>query len=263
MHRIRDAPRSALAGPSPQLALEAFLYTTATVVFARTGDRVTARIEGPLTDAGRVVGERDADDALHRAGFLHVYEQARHFHRLPLPMADAAEQRRVVTRAMTFLHSDGFATVCPPELLDATPVPSGDLGRMAERLWAADHSREALDVLAELTAPGDGVLVQISTVLSYIEELWRSLDPLFELDEALQMQELAGRASVLEHDLRHLYRDFADRYPSKPMVSAAARVQAAHAASPALSGGLTSAPARGEAPGAAARASTSDLARKR
>ncbi|WP_435127256.1 hypothetical protein [Actinacidiphila sp. bgisy144] len=165
-----------------------------------------------------------ADAVLHRAGFVAEVTHHGRVHHLPFGMTDPVEQRRAVTRAVDMLGSEGFAYAVEADLLDnSTPVPTdnevnlGDrLAHLAHSLSQAGHTSQAVAVLSELTAPGDGVLDQVANILDATADWWEGLgeaaDPLY----ADRLRRINQQMGVSFLEIKQLRSTLADRHTVHP-----------------------------------------------
>ncbi|WP_435178156.1 hypothetical protein [Actinacidiphila sp. bgisy145] len=214
------------------------------VTITRQGTRVTARTSSPpgpedTTEApDREHGSarldqlgltspapfNAADAVLHRAGFVAEVTHHGRVHHLPFGMTDPVEQRRAVTRAVDMLSAEGFAYAVEADLLDnSTPVPTdnevnlGDrLAHLTQTLSQAGHTSQAVAVLSELTAPGDGVLDQVTNILDATADWWEGLgeaaDPLY----ADRLRRINQQMSVSVLEIKNLRDTLADRHTPHP-----------------------------------------------
>ncbi|MFD7737660.1 hypothetical protein [Streptomyces sp. MJM8645] len=198
-----------------------------------------------------------AESALHRAGFIPVVRIHETHHRLPAAMVDPGERRVAVTRAVDYLRAEGYRFTCPVDLIDhrlppALP-PSRLLAQVSEAVSAAVHTREVVDALSELTAPGDGVLDQTVAVLRESASWWEGLGGASDPHYAARLRYIADMADGYVREIRAMRGDLADRHTThpdrtRPAAPAAAdgldtRVLAALATSPTSTRTLTGHPA--------------------
>lgn len=165
-----------------------------------------------------------ADAVLHRAGFVAEVTHRGRFHHLPFGMTDPVEQRRTVTRAVDMLGAEGFAYAVEADLLDNSfPVPTdngmdlGDrLAHLTQSLSRAGHTSQAVAVLSELTAPGDGVLDRLTEALDATADWWEDLgeaaDPLY----ADRLRRINHHISVSVLEIKNLRNTLADRHTPHP-----------------------------------------------
>ncbi|MGW3179554.1 hypothetical protein ACWDD9_09850 [Kitasatospora sp. NPDC001119] len=198
-----------------------------------------------------------AESALHRAGFIPVVRIHETHHRLPAAMVDPGERRVTVTRAVDFLRSADYGFTCPADLIDhslppALP-PARSLAQVSKTIAEAGHTRDAVEALSELTAPGDGVLDQVVGALHQTASWWEGLGGASDPHYAARLRYIADQADGYVREIRAMRGDLADRHTAHPgrprsaaQVTAAgldARVLAALATSPASTRTLTGHPA--------------------
>ncbi|MEV4555750.1 hypothetical protein AB0K51_01990 [Kitasatospora sp. NPDC049285] len=210
-----------------------------------------------------------AESALHRAGFVPVVRVHETYHRLPAAVVEPTERRAAVTRAVDFLQADGYGFAGPADLLDpglplALP-PSRSLAQVTEAISQASHTREVVDALSELTAPGDGVLDQAVSALHETASWWEGLGGAADPHYAARLRYIATMADGYVREVRAMRGDLADRHTAHPgrarpapqlaASSVDARVVAALATSPTSGRTLTGHPAEAvlAAPAAAVR----------
>jgi hypothetical protein len=165
-----------------------------------------------------------ADGVLHRAGFVAEVTHHGRFHHLPAGMTDPVEQRHTVTQAVDMLGAEGIAFTVEADLLDnSLPVRTdngmslGDrLAHLTQSLSRAGHTSQAVAVLSELTAPGDGVLDRLAEVLDATADWWEGLgeaaDPLY----ADRLRRINHHISVSVLEIKHLRNTLADRHTAHP-----------------------------------------------
>jgi hypothetical protein len=217
-------------------------------------------------DTRPVLNESAVASILHRAGFVAVQDGPERYLRLPLGMTDEAEQRRAVSRALGELRFEGFEVVCPPALVDER-APSGvgfdpDLrhlaGRLATAVTEAQHSRDLVAALSEITAPQDGLLHQSAATLRATADWWGPLDSA----GAEHLRQLARQLDGVALAARDATAVLTDRHTTRPAGRSNARAAAArhgpaagtqHADPPLLpapsTGSATPAPTRPHRPG--------------
>lgn len=166
-------------------------------------------------------GDPEAHSTLQRTGFVPVVRLHETYHRLPVGL-DEAEEERLATRAVARLRAvkygvdadDDFDT----ETRESYYLPLGSqVAHLAERIRDATTSDEVADVLTELTASHDGVLIALGEVFAataaFYQDLGQSSDP----HTAKRLQYLAEhRLGVLWSDLAHMRNDLADRHQDHP-----------------------------------------------
>lgn len=165
-----------------------------------------------------------ADAVLHRAGFVAEVTHRGRFHHLPAGMIDPVEQRHTVTRAVDMLGAEGFAYAVEADLLDRSlsvrtdhGMSLGDrLAHLAQSLSEAGHSSQAVAVLSELTAPGDGVLDRLAEALDATADWWEGLgeaaDPLY----ADRLRRINQQIGVSFLEIKNLRNTLADRHTAHP-----------------------------------------------
>ncbi len=165
-------------------------------------------------------------------------------------MTDAAEQRQSVTRALDLLHAEGFVFGCDADLIDQLQPVSGAremglgdrIGYLGESVAAAGHTRDAVDALSELTAPGDGVLQRVGEVLNETADWWAELGGPADPHYANRLRYITEQLDGYAREIRAMRGDLADRHAAHPHrgrvvqnvpdASAGPRVAAALAVSP-------------------------------
>ncbi|MEU4582958.1 hypothetical protein AB0F92_12820 [Kitasatospora aureofaciens] len=162
-----------------------------------------------------------------------------------------------MTQGVDHLQANGYAFACPAELLDpglppALP-PTRSLAQVSEAIAEAGHTREVVDALSELTAPGDGVLDQVVGALQVTASWWEGLGGASDPHYAARLRYIAAMAEGYVREIRAMRGDLADRHTAhpglaRPAPQAAAsgvdaRVLAALAASPTSTRALTGHPA--------------------
>ncbi|WP_446038061.1 hypothetical protein [Streptomyces sp. SID1121] len=164
----------------------------------------------------------EPESVLHRAGFVPVVGEG--FHRLPVAMTNPDEQRRAVTRAVGMLSAYSIVSVCDDDLLDACvpvrrdhPQPAGDrIAEITRALARAGHTREAVDALSELTAPGDGVLVRVLEALDETVTWWEGLGTPVDRLYGDRLRRVVDRMWVSALEVRALRGELADRHTAHP-----------------------------------------------
>ncbi|MGW3341200.1 hypothetical protein ACWDCL_27415 [Streptomyces sp. NPDC001009] len=218
-------------------------------------DAVEARLDRlgiPRQEQERSAKERAAGAVLYRAGFIpHMAPGGVHAYRLPLYMTDPAEQRLVVTRAFDMLQAEGFILAGDPDLLDSDLLPLqadmslGDrLGHLAQIVRAATHTSEVAAPLAEVTAPGDGVLQRVVEILDATADWWEGFGDTADHRHVKHLRHIAKDLDFHAIKLQAIRNDLADHHtvhPNKaqatagrtlPPTTASSRVNAARASSP-------------------------------
>ncbi|WP_329133230.1 hypothetical protein OG552_15335 [Streptomyces sp. NBC_01476] len=201
----------------------------------------------PRAPSSRLEPFNAADAVLHRAGFVSEVTHRGRFHHLPAGMTDPVEQRHTVTRTVDMLGAEGFAYAVDADLLDHSLLVRTDNGlslgdrldHLTQSLSRAGHTSQAVAVLSELTAPGDGVLDRLTEVLDATADWWEGLgetaDPLY----ATSLRRINRQMGVSTQEIYNLRNTLADRHAehplrarSGPITSQEPRVAAALAFSP-------------------------------
>ncbi|MDH6709168.1 hypothetical protein P3T27_005914 [Kitasatospora sp. MAA19] len=227
------------------------------------------RLGAPLQQQGQDL-PISAESILHRAGFVPVVRVHETYHRLPAAMLDPQERRAAVARAVDHLLANGYTFACSDDLLDATLPPSLPpmrlLAEVPTAISTAGHTRQVVDALSELTAPGDGVLDQVVAALNESAGWWEGLGGASDPHYAARLRYIADTADGYVGEIRAMRGDLADRHtahPGRPRPAAQVaaggldtRVLAALTTSPTSAHTLTGHPAEAvlAAPAAAVRA---------
>ncbi|WP_326731805.1 hypothetical protein [Streptomyces phaeochromogenes] len=166
-------------------------------------------------------GDREAHSILQRTGFVPVVRLHETYHRLPVGL-DQAEEKRLATRAVARLRAvkygvkadDAFDT----EMREPHYLPLGSqVAHLAERIREATTSDEVADVLTELTASHDGVIIALGEVFAATAAFYQDLGQPPDPHTAKRLQYLAEhRLTVLWSDLAHMRNDLADRHQDHP-----------------------------------------------
>ncbi|MEV8125408.1 hypothetical protein AB0P07_15100 [Streptomyces sp. NPDC085944] len=166
-------------------------------------------------------GDPEAHSILQRTGFVPVARIHETYHRLPVGL-DEAEEKRLATRAVARLRAVNYTVDTDADFDTTTREPhylplGAQVAHLAERIRDAATSDEVADVLTELTASHDGVLIAIGEVLAataaFCQDLGQPADP----HTAKRLQYLAEhRLGVLWSDLAHTRNDLADRHQEHP-----------------------------------------------
>jgi hypothetical protein len=165
-----------------------------------------------------------ADAVLHRAGFVAEVTHRGRFHHLPVGMTDPVEQRQTVTRAVDMLGAEGYAYAVEADLLDNSPPVSTDngaslgdrLAHLTQALSRAGHTSQAVAVLSELTAPGDGVLDRLTEVLDATADWWEGLGAPADPLHADRLRSINQQISVSFLGIKNLRNTLADRHSAHP-----------------------------------------------
>jgi hypothetical protein len=166
-------------------------------------------------------GDPEAHSILQRTGFVPVVRLHETYHRLPVGL-DEGEENRLATRAVARLRAvkygveadDAFDT----ETREPHDLPLGSqVAHLAERIREAATSDEVADVLTELTASHDGVLIALGEVFAATAAFYQDLGQASDPYTAKRLQYLAERRlGVLWSDLAHMRNDLADRHQDHP-----------------------------------------------
>lgn len=156
-------------------------------------------------------GDPEAHSILQRTGFVPVVRLHETYHRLPIGL-DIAEEERLATRVVARLRAvryhvdadDAFDT----ETREAHYQPLGSLvADLAERIREATTSGEVADALTELTASHDGVLIALGDVLTATAAFYQGLGQAPDPHTAKRLQYLGEhRLGVIRSDLTHAQR---------------------------------------------------------
>ncbi|MEU5898664.1 hypothetical protein [Streptomyces venezuelae] len=166
-------------------------------------------------------GDPEAHSILQRTAFVPVVRLHETYHRLPIGL-DEAEEKRLATRAVARLRAVNYTVDTDADFDTTTREPhylplGAQVAHLAERIREATTSDEVADVLTELTASHDGVLIALGEVLAataaFCQDLGQPADP----HTAKRLQYLAEhRLGVLWSDLAHTRNDLADRHQDHP-----------------------------------------------
>ncbi|MFF4361541.1 hypothetical protein [Streptomyces sp. NPDC001604] len=166
-------------------------------------------------------GDPEAHSILQRTSFVPVVRLHQTYHRLPVGL-DEAEEERLATRAVARLRAvkydveadDAFET----ERREPHYLPLGSqVAHLAERIREATTSDEVADALTELTASHDGVLIALGEVFAATAAFYQDLGQPPDPYTAKRLQYLAEhRLAVLWSDLAHMRNDLADRHQDHP-----------------------------------------------
>ncbi|MGP9017654.1 hypothetical protein ACT1U9_04485 [Streptomyces sp. BR1] len=170
-------------------------------------------------------GDPEAHSILERTGFVPIVRPHEHYHRLPIGL-DEAEEERLATRAVARLRAVRYDVDCDAafetELREAHYLPLGALvAHQAERIRQATTTEEVADVLTELTAAHDGVLAALDDILAATAEFHLSLGGAADIATAGRLRYLAEEPlNVIRSDLAGVRADLADRHQPHPQRSA-------------------------------------------
>ncbi|MFF4031678.1 hypothetical protein ACFYZ2_18330 [Streptomyces sviceus] len=166
-------------------------------------------------------GDPEAHSILQRTGFVPVVRLHETYHRLPIDL-EIAEEERLANCAVAQLRAvsyhvdadDAFDT----KTREAHYQPLGSLvADLAERIREATTSGEVADALTELTASHDGVLIALGEVLTATAAFYQGLGQAPDPHTAKRLQYLGEhRLGVIRSDLTHMRNDLADRHQNHP-----------------------------------------------
>lgn len=166
-------------------------------------------------------GDPEAHSILQRTGLVPVVRLHETYHRLPVGL-DQAEEKRLAIRTVARLRAvkygveadDAFDT----EMREPHYLPLGSqVAHLAERIREATTSDEVTEVLTELTASHDGVLIALGEVFAATAAFYQDLGQPPDPHTAKRLQYLAEhRLAVLWSDLAHMRNDLADRHQDHP-----------------------------------------------
>lgn len=166
-------------------------------------------------------GDPEAHSILQRSGFVPVVRLHETYHRLPVGL-DEAEEERLATRAVARLRAVNYHVEADhafdTETREPRYLPLGSqVTHLAERIREAVTSDEVADVLTELTASHDGVLIALGEVLTATAAFYQDLGQAPDPHTAKRLQYLTEhRLGVLWSDLAHMRNDLADRHQDHP-----------------------------------------------
>lgn len=166
-------------------------------------------------------GDSEAHSILERTGFVPVVRLHETYHRLPVGL-DEAEEKRLATRAVARLRAVNYAVETDATFDTTTREPhylplGSQVAHLAERIREATSSDEVADVLTELTASHDGVLVALGEVFAATAAFYQDLGQPPDPYTAKRLHYLAEqRLGVLWSDLVHMRNDLADRHQGHP-----------------------------------------------
>lgn len=168
-------------------------------------------------------GEQRAAGILQTTGgFIESPGPRGPYHRLPHTMP-VEQQRHHATAAAHALLLAGFGVHLDPEL-NTLGQPDGDrvaahryLEQLAERARTAATDREVAAILAEITAPTEGLLSHLVQTLISTWATWSQREdrPPAETDLAMQLMDLTSGISRHNDQIRHI-RDQAAARPAPP-----------------------------------------------
>ena len=166
-------------------------------------------------------GDPEAHSILQRSGFVPVVRLHETYHRLPVGL-DKAEEQRLATRAVARLRAVKYGVEADAafdtEMREPHYLPLGSqVAHLAERIREATTSDEVADVLTELTASHDGVLISLGEVFAATAAFYQNLGQPPDPHTAKRLQYLSEhRLGVLWSDLAHMRNDLADRHQDHP-----------------------------------------------
>ncbi|MFF2508699.1 hypothetical protein ACFVTY_35840 [Streptomyces sp. NPDC058067] len=166
-------------------------------------------------------GDPEAHSILQRTGFVPVVRLHETYHRLPVGL-DEAEEKRLATRAVARLRAVGYGVDADDAFDTETREPhylplGSQVAHLAERIRDATTSDEVADVLTEVTASHDGVLIALGEVLAATAAFYQDLGQPPDPHTARRLQYLVEhRLGVLWADLAHMRNELADRHQDHP-----------------------------------------------
>ncbi|WP_420036023.1 hypothetical protein ACN2WE_30805 [Streptomyces sp. cg28] len=166
-------------------------------------------------------GDPEAHSLLERTGFVPVVRLHETYHRLPVGL-DEAEEKRLATRAVARLRAVNYDVKADQafdtDLREPHYLPLGSqVLHLAERIREASTTDEVADVLTELTASHDGVLIALGEVITATADFYQHLGQPADPHTATRLQDLAEhRLGVLSSDFAHIRNDLADRHQDHP-----------------------------------------------
>lgn len=172
-------------------------------------------------------GDPEAHSILQRTGFVPVVRLHETYHRLPVAL-DAAEERRLAIRAVARLRAVRYHVEADEAFDTETREPhylplGSQVAHLAEQIHEATTSDEVSDVLTELTASHDGVLIALGEVLTAAAAFYSDLGQAPDPHTAKRLQYLVEhRLGVIWSDLAHMRNDLADRHQDHPQRRACA-----------------------------------------
>ncbi|MEU3977920.1 hypothetical protein [Streptomyces bacillaris] len=172
-------------------------------------------------------GDPEAHSILQRTGFVPVVRLHETYHRLPVGL-DAAEETRLAILAVARLRAVSYYVEADEafdtEAREPHYLPLGSqVAHLAELIREATTSDEVSDVLTELTASHDGVLVALAEVLTAAASFYADLGQASDPHTAKRLQDLVEhRLGVIWSDLTHMRNDLADRHQDHPQRRACA-----------------------------------------
>ncbi|MGQ4453119.1 hypothetical protein [[Kitasatospora] papulosa] len=172
-------------------------------------------------------GDPEAHSILQRTGFVPVARLHETYHRLPVAL-DAAQEKRLAIRAVARLRAVRYHVEADEAFDTETREPhylplGSQVAHLAEQIHEATSSDEVSDVLTELTASHDGVLIALGEVLTAAAAFHSDLGQAPDPHTAKRLQYLVEhRLGVIWSDLTHMRNDLADRHQDHPQRRACA-----------------------------------------
>ncbi|MGC4909585.1 hypothetical protein ACLQ2J_28200 [Streptomyces cyaneofuscatus] len=172
-------------------------------------------------------GDLEAHSILQRTGFVRVVRLHETYHRLPVGL-DATEEKRLAIRAVARLRAVSYHVEADEAFDTETREPhylpvGSQVAHLAEQIREATTSDEVADVLTELTASHDGVLIALADVLTAAASFYADLGQASDPHTSKRLQDLVEhRLSVIWSDLTHMRNDLADRHQDHPQRRACA-----------------------------------------
>ncbi|MEV5295520.1 hypothetical protein AB0K64_30410 [Streptomyces sp. NPDC053741] len=145
-------------------------------------------------------GDPEAHSILQRTGFVPVVRLHETYHRLPVAL-DAAEERRLAIRAVARLRAVRYHVEADEAFDTETRQPhylplGSQVAHLAEQIHEATTSDEVSDVLSELTASHDGVLIALGEVLTAAAAFYSHLGQAPDPHTAKRLQYLVEHRSA-------------------------------------------------------------------
>ncbi|OKJ72230.1 hypothetical protein [Streptomyces sp. CB02460] len=166
-------------------------------------------------------GDPEAHSILQRTGFVPVVRLHENYHRLPVALG-AAEEQRLAIRAVARLRAVGYHVEADEAFDTETREPhylplGSQVAHLAEQIREATTSDEVSAVLTELTASHDGVLIALCEVLTAAATFYSDLGQAPDPHTAKRLQYLVERQlGAIWSDLNHMRNDLADRHQDHP-----------------------------------------------
>ncbi|MFF4767440.1 hypothetical protein ACFY1V_13085 [Streptomyces sp. NPDC001255] len=175
-------------------------------------------------DSGEVLargGDTEAHAILQRAGFVPVVRPHQTYHRAPAGLAEKAENQlateavaRLKSALFPVIHDRAFQTERLPL---PRPTAGGSVAHLAEHIREATTTDEAAAAIAELTAPGDGVLDGLAEVLEALADFHDGLGGPADPHVATRLRYLAGEyLGAVHSDLLFTRTALADQHAAHP-----------------------------------------------